>query len=262
MRKYLKKGCVLCMALILVLGSMTAAFAAPPGSGTSGTPTTQPKGKFEIVSYQIDGNPTYINKGDSFNITVTVKYNSTEGANDFKVKELDITRMVDCFTTGELDAPLYPQKNNQVSGSTFAFDVRFIGVEYKGTGKTFKLMVKKGTEYDPLPLEITECKEYTEPTVEPTPTPTPEAIPAPKVIVTRNELGGDVKAGDELMLTVSVKNIGRTAINNPILSFTPSDSLLVTSNDSALQMNSIGVGRTETAQIKVRVLDPVASVNQ
>ena len=80
--------------------------------------------------------------------------------------------------------------------------------------------------------------------------------------MTRNELAGDVKAGDELMLTVSVKNIGRTAINNPILSFTPSDSLLVTSNDSALQMNSIGVGRTETAQIKVRVLDPVASVNQ
>ena len=250
------------MALILVLGSMTAAFAAPPGgsgSGTSGTPMTPPKGKFEIVSYQIDGNPTYINKGDSFNITVTVKYNSTEGARDFKVEELDITRMVDCFTTGKLESPQYPKQNDQVSGKTFAFDVKFTGVEYKGTGKTFKLMVKKGTEYEPLSLEITE---YTEPTVEPTPRPTPEAIPAPKVIVTRNELGGDVKAGDELMLTVSVKNIGRTAINNPILSFTPSDSLLVTSNDSALQMNSIGVGRTETAQIKVRVLDPVASVNQ
>ena len=80
--------------------------------------------------------------------------------------------------------------------------------------------------------------------------------------MTRNELAGDVKAGDELMLTVSVKNIGRATINNPILSFTPSDSLLVTSNDSALQLNSIGVGRTETRQIKVRVLDPVASVNQ
>ncbi len=43
MRKYLKKGCVLCMALILVLGSMTAAFAATTGGESGGTPTTPTK---------------------------------------------------------------------------------------------------------------------------------------------------------------------------------------------------------------------------
>ena len=76
-----------------------------------------------------------------------------------------------------------------------------------------KLLVGVNDSYQKnVEVTIHECKEYTEPKVEPTPTPTPEAIPAPKVIVTRNELGGDVKAGDELMLTVSVKNIGRRCV--------------------------------------------------
>ena len=253
MRKYLKQGFVLCMALMLVLSAMSAAFA-----GT--TPTTKDTGDFEIVSYQIDGNPTYVNKGNPINLTLTIKYDAADGST-FDVNELDVTRLVDSFTTGTLVAG-YPKQNESVSGKTFAFDVKFTGLQYKGTDKSFKVMVKKGDKYKQLNLNVTECKEYTEPTVEPTPTPTPDPIPTPKVIVTRNELSGDVKAGDELMLTVSVKNIGRTTINNPILSFTPSESLLVVGKDSAVQMNSIGVGRTETAQVKVRVLDPVASVNQ
>lgn len=266
MRKYLKKGCVLCMALILVLGSMTAAFAATAGTG--GTPTTPTTGKdtgeFEVTGYKIkklnnadvqDGNLITVNKNDTIDVLVSLKYN-TAGTNFASV---DVARRVDCFSGGEAKVV---QDSGQILGS-YVIQIRVTNLKYRGTGKTLSLLVSnQENAYQNLDVPISECKEYTEPKVEPTPTPTPEAIPAPKVIVTRNELAGDVKAGDELMLTVSVKNIGRTAINNPILSFTPSDSLLVTSNDSALQMNSIGVGRTETAQIKVRVLDPVASVNQ
>ena len=148
------------------------------------------------------------------------------------------------------------------SGQTFAFQTKIKGLTYKGTGNSLKLMVKNGeNEYQNIEVPISECKEYTEPAEDPTPS-TPDPIPAPKVIMTRNELAGDVKAGDELLLTISVKNIGSATINNPILSFTPSDSLIVTSADSAVQMKSIAVGKTEIAQVKVRVLNPVASVNQ
>ena len=270
MRKYLKKGCVLCMALILVLGSMTAAFAATTGGETSGTPTTPTTGKdsgeFEVTGYKIeklnnagvqDGNLITVNKNDTIDVLVSLKYNTA--GTDFTT--MDVARRIDCFSGGE--AVVVENSGTLPDKKSYVFQIRVNGLKYRGTGKLLSLLVRnQGNAYQNVDVPISECKEYTEPTVEPTPTPTPEAIPAPKVIVTRNELGGDVKAGDELMLTVSVKNIGRTAINNPILSFTPSDSLLVTSNDSALQMNSIGVGRTETAQIKVRVLEPVASVNQ
>ena len=266
MRKYLKKGCVLCMALILVLGSMTAAFAdEPAGGGTPTTPTTgKGTGEFEVTGYKIEklnnadvqeGDLITVNRNDTINVLLYLKYN-TAGTSFTSV---DVARRVDCFSGGEANVV---QNSGQTLGS-YVIQISVTNLKYRGTGKTLSLLVSnQDNAYQNLDVPISECKEYTEPKVEPTPTPTPEAIPAPKVIVTRNELGGDVKAGDELMLTVSVKNIGRTAINNPILSFTPSDSLLVTSNDSALQMNSIGVGRTETAQIKVRVLDPVASVNQ
>ena len=263
MRKYLKQGFVLCMALMLALGAMSAAFAAggsgenTPGSGANG-------GEFEVTGYRIekingavikDERLITINKGDNIDILLNLKYNTAETT----FTSVDVARRVDSFSGGTAKVV---QDSGQMSGS-YVFQVRVTNLKYRGTGKTLSLLLSnKGNAYQNLDVPISECKEYTEPTVEPTPAPTPDPIPTPKVIVTRNELSGDVKAGDELMLTVSVKNIGRTTINNPILSFTPSESLLVVGKDSAVQMNSIGVGRTETAQVKVRVLDPVASVNQ
>lgn len=263
MRKYLKQGFVLCMALMLALGAMSAAFAAggsgenTPGSGANG-------GEFEVTGYRIekingavikDERLITINKGDNIDILLNLKYNTAETT----FTSVDVARRVDSFSGGTAKVV---QDSGQMSGS-YVFQVRVTNLKYRGSGKTLSLLLSnKGNAYQNLDVPISECKEYTEPTVEPTPTPTPDPIPTPKVIVTRNELSGDVKAGDELMLTVSVKNIGRTTINNPILSFTPSESLLVVGKDSAVQMNSIGVGRTETAQVKVRALDPVASVNQ
>ena len=263
MGKYLKQGFVLCMALLLALGAMSAAFAAggsgenTPGSGANG-------GEFEVTGYRIekingavikDERLITINKGDNIDILLNLKYNTAETT----FTSVDVARRVDSFSGGTAKVV---QDSGQMSGS-YVFQVRVTNLKYRGSGKTLSLLLSnKGNAYQNHDVPISECKEYTEPTVEPTPTPTPDPIPTPKVIVTRNELSGDVKAGDELMLTVSVKNIGRTTINNPILSFTPSESLLVVGKDSAVQMNSIGVGRTETAQVKVRVLNPVASVNQ
>ena len=81
MRKYLKKGCVLCMALIVVLGSMTAAFAATSGGESSGTPTTPTKelGDFEVTGYEIkiagvDKEINSITKGSEVDITLKMKY--------------------------------------------------------------------------------------------------------------------------------------------------------------------------------------------
>lgn len=263
MRKYLKQGFVLCMALLLALGAMSAAFAAG-GSGENTPRSGANGGEFEVTGYRIekingavikDERLITINKGDNIDILLNLKYNTAETT----FTSVDVARRVDSFSGGTAKVV---QDSGQMSGS-YVFQVRVTNLKYRGSGKTLSLLLSnKGNAYQNLDVPISECKEYTEPTVEPTPTPTPDPIPTPKVIVTRNELSGDVKAGDELMLTVSVKNIGRTTINNPILSFTPSESLLVVGKDSAVQMNSIGVGRTETAQVKVRVLDPVASVNQ
>ena len=245
MRKYLKQGFVLCMALMLALGAMSAAFAK--------TTTTD----ITVNGYVVT--KSYITKGTTFNATVEIKDLGHKG-NEINDNEIDVSRIADSFNIG---GKITVENTNKSGSGPLTAKITIEELTYSGVGNSLELLVGvKGSYQKTVKVAIHECKEYTEPTVEPTPTPTPDPIPTPKVIVTRNELSGDVKAGDELMLTVSVKNIGRTTINNPILSFTPSESLLVVGKDSAVQMNSIGVGRTETAQVKVRVLDPVASVNQ
>ena len=245
MRKYLKQGFVLCMALMLALGAMSAAFAK--------TTTTD----ITVNGYVVT--KSYITKGTTFNATVEIKDLGHKG-NEINDNEIDVSRIADSFNIG---GKITVENTNKSGSGPLTAKITIEELTYSGVGNSLELLVGvKGSYQKTVKVAIHECKEYTEPTVEPTPAPTPDPIPTPKVIVTRNELSGDVKAGDELMLTVSVKNIGRTTINNPILSFTPSESLLVVGKDSAVQMNSIGVGRTETAQVKVRVLDPVASVNQ
>ena len=245
MRKYLKQGFVLCMALMLALGAMSAAFAK--------TTTTD----ITVNGYVVT--KSYITKGTTFNATVEIKDLGHKG-NEINDNEIDVSRIADSFNIG---GKITVENTNKSGSGPLTAKITIEELTYSGVGNSLELLVGvKGSYQKTVKVAIHECKEYTEPTVEPTPAPTPDPIPTPKVIVTRNELSGDVKAGDELMLTISVKNIGRTTINNPILSFTPSESLLVVGKDSAVQMNSIGVGRTETAQVKVRVLDPVASVNQ
>ena len=254
MKKILKKGFAISLALMLVLSAMSVfAFAET-------TTTGEAKGSFEVTGYEVKNAGTnvvntYIVKGSRVDITLKMKYNDAAG--QFAIKSIDVARLVDSFSGGKAEVVQGSESNT----GSFAFEVKVSNLQYKGTGQSLKLMVSNQNTYQNIDVPIAECKEYTEPTVDPTPS-TPDPIPAPKVIMTRNELAGDVKAGDELMLTISVKNIGSTTINNPILSFTPSDSLIVTSADSAVQLKSIAAGKTEIAQVKVRVLNPVASVNQ
>ena len=254
MKKLLKKGLVLCLTALMMLGTVQ-------GSAFAETDKDSKGGSFEVVSYDVKNAGTnvvnsYITKGSKVDITLEMKYNAAGGS--FDINTIDVARLVDSFSGGNVQV----DKESGTTTGSFAFRVKVTNLQYKGSGQSLKLMVSNQDTYQNVEVPIAECKEYTEPTVEPSEPSTPDPIPAPKVIMTRNELSGDVKAGDELLLTISVKNIGSTAINNPILSFTPSDSLLVTSADSAVQMKSIGVGKTETAQVKVRVLNPVASANQ
>lgn len=261
MKKLLKKILVFCLAASVALGTAGAfAFAETPSGGTA---AVKAEGSFEITGYEIrnagsDVQPTVIHKGNKVDITLHMKYNSP--ASSFDINTIDVARLVDSFSGGKATI----NKESATTAGSFAFDVIVTELQYKGSDKSLKLMVSNHDAYQNIEVPISECREYTEPAAEPS-TPAesdPEPIPAPKVVVTRSGLVGDVKAGDELTLTVSVKNIGSATINQPIISFIPSDSLLVTSAESAYQMKNIGAGKSETAQVNIRVLEPVTSANQ
>lgn len=117
MRKILKKGLILCMALAITLTGMSAfAFAA-----TEGPDTTGGSARFEVTGYTItkfnkvptNTSRTYtITKGDTVDILVTIKSNSTVDESD----TLDASRLVDSFSGGTIDkiASIGGQKAKQL----------------------------------------------------------------------------------------------------------------------------------------------------
>ncbi len=249
MRKIWEKSFSLVVALMMVLTMIVPAFASESRSASR----EGLKGSFEVTEYAV--NSSYITKGSKVNITLTVKYNATDGS-ELNINDLDLDRLVDSFSGGTI------QKATQSDSGTFKFQVEIQGLTYKGSGNTLRLMVKKGSGYQNLETTISECKEYTEPTVDPTPTPTPDPLPEPRVVFSRNELGADIKAGESRAIAVTVKNAGTVTIQDPVVSFTASDSLILTGSSSQAQLKNLAAGASETVVVTVKAVDPVASASQ
>lgn len=253
MKKILKKSFVICMAFVMALASMSAfAFADDGSKADSGSGN-----EFVVTGYDV--NRTTIRKGNSVDITLKVKYNSTSGPG-VNLGDLDISRLSDSFSGGTIkDGSLEEIKG----GSSFAFKVTFKDLKYKGVGQSFKIMIRNGaTAYQPLETTITEAEVYTEPADTPSEPSTPDPIPSPKAVVSRNELPHDIKAGETMTLDISIKNVGKANMQNPVVSFTTSDSLMIVGGASSFQLENINTGRTATVQLQVKGLKDIQSANQ
>ena len=255
MKKILKKSFVICMAFVMALASMSAFAFADDGSKAVDDP------QFEVAGYVItkynntEANPsrTYtISKGDTVDIEVTIKSNSTTDDEE----TVDASRRVDSFSGGTI------AKIDHIGGKSKTIKILVSDLKYKGSGKSLKLMVQQGTGYDNIEVPISEAKEYTEPTVTPSEPSTPDPIPSPKAVVSRNELPHDIKAGETMTLDISIKNVGKANMQNPVVSFTTSDSLMIVGGASSFQLGNINTGRTATVQLQVKGLKDIQSANQ
>ena len=243
-----------CFAIYLILAVLMTMVLACVGTAWAGT------GELVAEGYTVNGNspgPT-ISKGNRVNITVQIKHTGIETTG---TNEIDVSRLVDSFGGGSINRYEDVHIESEV-GQTFKMEVTIKDLTYTGTGKSLKLMVGIDNAYEQIEIPITECKEYEEPVYEPVQPSEPDPIPAPKAILSRNEMPSSMKAKEERMITVYVKNVGNTTMSNPIISFTPSDSLMLPGTGSTLQMNSIAPGKTESVEILVRALDQVTSSSQ
>lgn len=123
-------------------------------------------------------------------------------------------------------------------------------------------MVQKGTGYDNIEVPISEAKVYTEPDYTPSEPSTPDPIPAPKAIISRNQLSHDIKPGETMTLNITVKNVGKAVMQNPIITLTPSDALTVVGGTTAFQLNNINIGKDVTIAVQVRALKTIQSATQ
>lgn len=249
MNNAFKKSLILTMVLAMVLTICTAFTITEDASASSS--------ELVVVSYSIDGNPSRITKGQTINITLHLKHTtqSADGLNG----NMTIDRMADSFNGGLVNVTSINESG------LLDMTVQVKGLTYKGTGKSLKLLVGywgSPGKQDYVEIPITECKEYEEPTYEPVEPPTPDPVPAPKAIISRNELADSIKPNQEITVTVFVKNTGSTTMQSPVIQFTPSDSLMLPGSSSMMQLNNIAPGKTESVNIKVRAMDTISGANQ
>ena len=256
MNNAFKKSLILTMVLAMVL-TMFAAFGITEDASASSR-------ELVVTGYTVTSANgaavSRITKGSKVNVTMHLKHTQTT-ASDIGNNPggLQISRRVDSFSGGDNTAV------SNISGGLLEFDLTVSNLTYKGTGNSLKLMVGynglAGAQ-DNIEIPITECKEYEEPTYTPSEPPQPDPIPAPKAIISRNELADSIKPNQEITVTVFVKNTGSTTMQSPVIHFTPSDSLMLPGSSSMMQLNNIAPGKTESVNIKVRAMDTISGANQ
>jgi copper(I)-binding protein len=89
-----------------------------------------------------------------------------------------------------------------------------------------------------------------------------ESIPQPNVIMSISDFSHPIKAGEKMTFDVYFKNIGQAKIESPIVTFTPSDSLILNGGKSAYQLPNISVGKTVSTKITVTGGNAISSPNQ
>ena len=247
MKNIFKKSLITLLALIMVLASMNAfAFAADKD--------------YKVTSYTVTnsagGQPSVISKGDVVNISVTIKLNSTEAEG---VTTSDVSRLVDSFSGGSVKsiAEVGEQKSK-------TYNILFSNLKYTGSGQELKFMVQNGSSYEELSVKITEAKEYVEPSDDSSSdsTYTPDPIPAPKAIFSRNELTSDLAAGKTESVTITVKNVGKAVMQNPVLTLTTSDAITIVGGTSAYELSNIAIGKTASVTVQVKALSKIESATQ
>ena len=249
MNRYLKKSLILTVVLAMVL-TLCSAFGFAESKDDDGPE------KLVITGYSITrinsvnnpGTAARVTKGDNVDITVSFIFSEN-------IDKLVFTRLVDSFGGGKIS----PAQTSVGNGS---FEITIESLTYKGSGKSLKFMASYNGSQKNFEVPITECKEYEEPTYEPTEPSTPDPLPAPKAIISRSELASSIKANQEITVTVYVKNIGSTTMQSPVIQFTPSDSLMLPGSSSMMQLKNIAPGKTESVDVRVRALGTITGANQ
>ncbi len=246
----LRSGLSLLLLLALLAACLPAVFAAE-GSN------------LYITGYQVtdsSGRPAgSVTKGSKVNITVSVK-DTGDGKGLADPKALDITKLDDSFTGGSLTV-----EKTSADSAPLVYAVRLTGLTYKGVGQALKLQV--GTAGDPgsyqtLEVTITEAVVYEAPQNVPEPPSAPDPAPAPMVVVSRSELEKPIEAGQEIKLKVTFQNLSNTKLKSPVVTFTPSDGLLLAGGTSSFSLADIGGKKSASLEITVQGASTIPSPAQ
>jgi len=86
--------------------------------------------------------------------------------------------------------------------------------------------------------------------------------PQPMLLVSRSELASPLTAGQELPLTITIQNLGQTAVANPVATFTTSDSLTLLNANSTFLLKDIGAGEKQNLTLRLKAGRQISSSTQ
>lgn len=151
-----------------------------------------------------------VNKGDTVNITVSIKDTSGAGTD---VGTLDITKLEDSFNGGSVSV-----ERTSEDGKPLIYAVKLTGLQYKGVGQSLRLQVglpNQPDTYQTLEVTITETVVY-DSSSKPVDFPAPDPAPAPIVVISRSEIEKPIEPGQELTLTLSFRNLSNISLKSPV----------------------------------------------
>ena len=249
--KIFRTGVSLLLLLAMLAAALPAVFAAEGGSNLYITGYTVTDASGRTVGS--------INKGSTVNITVSVK-DTGDGTGSGDPTALDITKLEDSFTGGSLSV-----EKTSSDSAPLVYAVRLTGLTYKGVGQSLKLQVGTAGDagsYQTLELTITEAVVYEAPTPAPDTPFTPEPGPAPMVLISRSDLDKPLESGQEVKLKVTFQNLSNTKLKSPVVTFTPSDGLLLDGGTSSFPLADIPGKKSVSLEITVKGTSAIPSPAQ
>ncbi|MDO4813348.1 MAG: hypothetical protein Q3995_07530 [Eubacteriales bacterium] len=228
MKRYIRSFLSLCLVLVFALTAIpnVSAIADP----------------FFVVGYTTQKS---IKKDDKVSIKVTLM--RTDGEAD----DITVVRNVDDFKGGT--------ESVKVSCVGGKYTVPIADLQYRGEGNTLSFTVNYDGQYQNLSVKIAECVPYVEPVEDPE---VPEAGPAPKVIIGARTLSKPVAANETAVITVEVANVGKTDIRSAMITFTPSDSLMLLGAQDTFYLGDIRANRSANINLTVTATKKISSQNQ
>lgn len=214
-----------------------------------------------VTGYQVlsDGRPaSSIRKGDKVILVLSLMNTgiTTQQAGD--VSQLDVSRLVDSFSTGGTPQVQILSGPNDPLQCT----IQFPDCTYNGQGRSFRCMLgyrALSLPYDQAEISLGECVEYTAP--EPTQPPAPVAVPAPSLRLSRSDVPL-LKAGDEAVITLFFTNMGRVSMDNALATITTSDSLILTENAASFPLGNLASGNTAALTLRFKAAKTVSAEQQ
>ena len=218
---------------------------------TEGSASPAPGTPPVMMGYTVSHSP--IEKGDTVTIKVSVKHTAVTLNQIGGEQNLDITRMVDSFSGGSVYTRVTSRGNEMLT-----YDVEFEDLVYNGVGNTLRFLSGYKDSKEPfstMELTVVEAVEYQPPQPEIRIPGTPMDSSVPNIVVSDyNYGGGPVAAGGKFPLSITLRNTGKLAVENIVVTIDGGDNFTIDGSSNTFYYSKMGAGKEETQPINMQAV--------